>query len=644
MNIKEKTLGEGPVSEVVDKGASHLAGLGKGVLLAGEQEVLWVSGKTRVAARFPAGAERSRLLGMGRVDADGTRWLLCDESGRLWLLSCALAQGAVARLQLQDMGRAAPACSISYLDNGVVFLGSAMADSQVVRLLADPDAETGNCFETLELQANLAPILDFACVDLEGQGQDQVVACCGALRDGTLRIIRNGIGVNLEAELPLPNVTGVWSMRSSSTGEYDKFLCVSFASQTVFLALEEGEEDLAELGDCGALVTDARTLFCATTVGDQLLQVHAGGVLLVDAASLALRDQWQPPEGRQITVCCAAALPRGQLCLAIGGTTLVYLRVEGMALRQVGASVALAHEVSCLDMTPLAGGEEATVVAAGFWGAPHVSLLELPGLAPVLSEPLLAGSVVPRSVRLANLDGQPRLLVGLGDGRLIHFRLASRQLVERKSVPLGTRAVLLSPFVGASGATSIFVGCDRPAVIYSGARKLLTSSVNQKNVSFMAGFHTRQFPHCLALATGEALVVGRLQSLQKLHVDTVRLGEMARRLVYHTPARAFVVGSTSGNVMGRDPEPVQSQLRLLDQVTMERLDVFGLERGEQLCSLVSAQLGPAGEWFVAAGTAFVNVGEPEPSQGRMLLFQAQRSDQQDLKLRLVSARSVNGAV
>lgn len=570
IGIKEKMLTEGPISDSsMDKGASHLATLGKGVLVAGEVEVVWISGKTKVSVRFPSN-ERSRLLSIGRIDADGSRWLLSDEGGHLWLLSCALAQGTVTRMQLQDLGSAVGAKSISYLDNGVVFLGSAMGDSLVIRLLTEPDAETGNMFEVLEIQANLAPILDFACVDLEGQGQDQVVACCGALKEGTLRIIRNGIGVNMEAELPLPNITGVWSMRSSSAAEFDKFLCVSFASQTVFLAMED-DEDLAELQDCGGLVVDSRTLLCATTVGDQLLQVHAGGVLLVQASTLSLCDQWQPPEGRQVTVCCASALPRGQLALAVGGTMLVYLRVEGMSLKQV-SSITVHHEIACMDMSPLVPGEEASVLALGFWSEHSVSLLELPSLKTVFSEPLMAGSVVPRSVRLANLDGQPRVLVGLGDGRLVHYRLlASHELVERKTVPLGTKAVLLTPFTSAGGASSIFVGCDRPAVIYSGARKLLTSNVNQKNVSFVTSFHTAQFPHCLAMATGDAMVVGRLQSLQKLHVDTVRLGgEMARRLAHHAPAKAFAIGTTSGNIMGRDPGPVASQLRLLDQVLLRK--------------------------------------------------------------------------
>jgi DNA damage-binding protein 1 len=99
VSIKEKSLSEGPIADVMDKGASHLDSLGKGVLVGGELEVVWISGKTRVSAKFPS-SERSRLLAMGRLDADGSRWLLSDESGHLWLLACTLAQGMVTRMQV----------------------------------------------------------------------------------------------------------------------------------------------------------------------------------------------------------------------------------------------------------------------------------------------------------------------------------------------------------------------------------------------------------------------------------------------------------------------------------------------------------------------------------------------------------------
>jgi DNA damage-binding protein 1 len=93
--------------------------------------VAWVCGKTVVATRFP-GEQRARLTAAARVDADGSRWLLGDESGRLWLLAATgAASGAVTRLAREELGTPVAASALSYLDNGVVFVGSALGDSQV---------------------------------------------------------------------------------------------------------------------------------------------------------------------------------------------------------------------------------------------------------------------------------------------------------------------------------------------------------------------------------------------------------------------------------------------------------------------------------------------------------------------------------
>lgn len=66
---------------------------------------------------------------------------------------------------------------------------------QLVKLNVQPDVK-GSYVEVLERYVNLGPIVDFCVVDLERQGQGQVVTCSGAFKDGSLRVVRNGIGIN----------------------------------------------------------------------------------------------------------------------------------------------------------------------------------------------------------------------------------------------------------------------------------------------------------------------------------------------------------------------------------------------------------------------------------------------------------------
>lgn len=68
--------------------------------------------------------------------------------------------------------------SITYLDNGVLFIGSRLGDSQLIKLNKIPD-ENGSYVSVMETFTNLAPIIDMVVVDLERQGQGQLVTCSG---------------------------------------------------------------------------------------------------------------------------------------------------------------------------------------------------------------------------------------------------------------------------------------------------------------------------------------------------------------------------------------------------------------------------------------------------------------------------------
>ena len=60
----------------------------------------------------------------------------------------------------------------------------------------------------METFTNLGPIVDMCVVDLERQGQGQLVTCSGAYKEGSLRIIRNGIGIHEHATIDLPGIKG----------------------------------------------------------------------------------------------------------------------------------------------------------------------------------------------------------------------------------------------------------------------------------------------------------------------------------------------------------------------------------------------------------------------------------------------------
>lgn len=76
----------------------------------------------------------------------------------------------------------------------------------------------------------------------------QVVMCSGVMSDGSLRIVRNGIGMIEQASVELPGIKGMWALRASAMDAFDKYLVLSFVGETRILAINEDDElDEAEL-------------------------------------------------------------------------------------------------------------------------------------------------------------------------------------------------------------------------------------------------------------------------------------------------------------------------------------------------------------------------------------------------------------
>jgi len=83
---------------------------------------------------------------------------------------------------VQRVGQTSVASALAYLDSGVVFVGSGLGDSMLVRLQSGEDG-----LEVLDTMANLGPIVDFACGDqgllvCGGGGVKQVRGRCPCCR------------------------------------------------------------------------------------------------------------------------------------------------------------------------------------------------------------------------------------------------------------------------------------------------------------------------------------------------------------------------------------------------------------------------------------------------------------------------------
>ncbi|CAM9860641.1 unnamed protein product [Discosporangium mesarthrocarpum] len=641
VSVRDKELVPGPWAQPnVEHNASELIPVPEplgGVLILGHQTICYHSGKSFKTIPI----QNTKMCAYGWVDTDGSRLLIGDHFGGLHVVILTVDESgaSVATAHVEALGETSSASTISYLDNGVVFIGSAFGDSQLIKLNPEKNAE-GTYIEVLETYDNLGPIIDMCVADLDRQGQGQAVTCCGCNKDGSLHVIRNGIGINEQATTELAGIKGMWSLRGSTTSYHDKYLVQAFISETRILAIEEdedGDNQLAEVEIPG--FQPGGTIFCGTVLDDMAVQVTEKGVALVSCQTLQNLHCWTPPVGLNITV---AAGNLSWVVLACGGGNLVLLRVDASSQKLVeDAHVKLENEIACLSLNPqnnqspmeldtegamqvdgVLGGGDATksaeldaLVAVGMWTDMTVRLLALPSMEEMAKQSL-GESTQARSVMMATLGDVHYLFVGLGDGHVISSPIdlsgGKPALGQSKKTALGTQPIGLACFRN-NGAACVFVSSDRPTVIYSSGGKLLFANVNMSEVNSVCSFDSSQLPDCLALASESCLTIGTIDDIQKLHMQKFKLGESPKRIAHHEKGRVFGIVTTRYHVVeNSDEEEEHNFIIFLDDTNFEEVFRHALDPFEMGCSLVSCTFSNDPKAYLVVGTAYVN-DEVRPS-------------------------------
>uniref|UniRef100_A0A3B3Q386 DNA damage-binding protein 1 n=1 Tax=Paramormyrops kingsleyae TaxID=1676925 RepID=A0A3B3Q386_9TELE len=675
VSLREKEFNKGPwKQENVEAEASMVIPVPEpfgGAIIIGQESITYHNGDKYLAIAPPT-IKQSTIVCHNRVDPNGSRYLLGDMEGRLFMLLLEkeeLMDGAVVLkdLRVELLGETSIAECLTYLDNGVVFVGSRLGDSQLVKLNVDSN-DQGSYVAVMETFTNLGPIVDMCVVDLERQGQGQLVTCSGAFKEGSLRIIRNGIGIHEHASIDLPGIKGLWPLRSVAGRETDDMLVLSFVGQTRVLMLSGEEVEETELP---GFVDNQQTFYCGNVAHQQLIQITSGSVRLVLQNTKALVSEWKEPQGRNISV---AACNSTQVVLAVG-RVLYYLEIHSGELKQI-SSTEMEHEVACLDITPLGEGADSPLCAVGLWTDISARILKLPNFTTMHKE-MLGGEIIPRSILMTTFEGCHYLLCALGDGALFYFGLDLQTgvLSERKKVTLGTQPTVLRTFRSLS-TSNVFACSDRPTVIYSSNHKLVFSNVNLKEVNYMCPLNSEGYPDSLALANNSTLTIGTIDEIQKLHIRTVPLYESPRRICYQEVSQCFGVlssrvemqdasgatspvrpsastqalsssvsssklfpSSTSPHETSFGEEVEVHSLLVVDQHTFEVLHAHQFLQSEYALSMVSCRLGKDPAVYFVVGTAMVYPEEAEPKQGRIIVFHYT-----DGKLQTVAEKEVKGAV
>ena len=94
-------------------------------------------------------------------------------------------------------------------------------------------------------------------------------------------------------------------------------------------------------------------------------------------------------------------------------------------------------------------------------------------------------------------------------------------------------------------------------------------------------------------------------------------GESPKRIAHYPSAHVFAVLTSKFSLNESGEEEEESTVRFMDDLSLEDVAQYKLQPTEMPCSVVACTFGQDPREFLVVGTAFCNVDEPEPKEGKL---------------------------
>lgn len=543
-------LKNGPFSmHKLEHGTNIILSDGADLVCCVGESTLYVKSSTINQTEYPLSVP---TLFNSKTQLPSGDWILGDDYGLFYRITC--APKPVIKT-LPNMNNSIPAVLVALQSE--LFIGSHYADSQLLKFPS---------FEVVDTKTNIGPISDILVEPPLGSGASSLITASGAYRNGSLRLIKYGVGVAATAELEIPGIRGIWGIDELA------IIVISFVDSYIVLQVADDGE-FAQIG-----------------AGDEAV-IYACS--LQRKLALVLKNQVKIDE---------TSLPVSNISLAKHYKDKLYVLSD--KLQVYSANLQLLNEMQFAEISAFDVAMD--VIVIGFWDSKlWVGDLNFKQI----RDEKVEG--VPSSILLTKVNTESSLLIGMTDGTLLTY-VYDTTLSSKKQSTLGTSPVTLHPFQTKQG-TNVFAVSDRPTIIYATRSKLSFSGVNIPSCEYFTSFKNNALQSTLIIATNTGLTIGDTDDIQRLQFKTVPLGELARRLVLSNGyicalTMSLEVEETTGHELQR------SHVRVYDHDTLELRAEWGLMDNEMCQSMCTYNDE------LVVGTSIQDDNEDECHRGRILIF------------------------
>eukprot|EP00736_Rhodelphis_marinus_P009852 Rmarinus@m.3227 len=351
---------------------------------------------------------------------------------------------------------------------------------------------------------SVSPVTSAKWMDLANEGNPQLYTLCGRAKRSTLRALRHGLAVQEMAVSELPgHPTAVWTVKTSASEEYDRYLIVSFSNGTLVLSVGETVE---EVTDSGFLVTSP-TLGVTLLGQNALVQVHPNGIRHIQADQRI--SEWKTPGKMTITKC---AVNNRQVVVALSEGELIYFELDSNGNLSEVEKKELGGEVACLALGPIPQRRVRSryLAVADYNQTVKIFSLDPSDCMQVLSMQALAD--VAESACLSHLgettENAPLYLnVGLRNGLLMRTTVdpVTGQLSDTRTRFLGTKPVRLFDMVLSPGTHGLLALSSRPWLCYRHLRRITVTPLSYSMLEYASPFNSEQCAHGIVAVAKDML-------------------------------------------------------------------------------------------------------------------------------------------
>uniref|UniRef100_A0A5S6Q394 DNA damage-binding protein 1 n=1 Tax=Trichuris muris TaxID=70415 RepID=A0A5S6Q394_TRIMR len=652
-----------------------------GIIVVGQESVIFVRENTTHSITLECRPLPGLFCCYG-VIKPGCMYVIGDTNGHIYSLTANPTGNDVKGLKMKYLCEVSRPQTLTYLGDGILFVGSEVNDSMLIRVPALCGYKFGPV-SSLLTYPNIAPIVDMIRFSVDPAFEEpSFLACSGHGKDGSLRLIRAGLDTHELARIPISDATDAWCVSCAIRRKLEQTLLIVsfiFGTKTFYLNGERFDEVVI-----GAIPNRERTRLVSSyrcLNSSRIILVTTEAVRMIDAQNDGLlMSKWTSSKHRHIDV-AAANTNTGHVVVCYG-RHLCVLRCDDRYIMPI-AEKTLPQDASCADISNFDGTSE-EICAIGQWRNDSVILLNPLSLAVLGVYPT---QCVPRSLQFCLMDGKARLFISTSN-RYVTVLLVDQQngsfKMEKTFGELPDCPTMKA--VKICGKAAVFACCNQPFVLYLRKGRLVVRRALIGPTSSISAISVDAFRDSFLFCLKDKLSINRLGELSDVHFRKIALGETPIRLCHQpetrtvgvctdkeiTASRGTVqsnaltsVGNVAKCQLNATPFPKhlikaelqfqsseetnrENHLLIFDQDSFEVLVCYKMSPNEQCCSVLSCQLANDSNVYYIVGTALIMHGQMEATIGRLMVFtvgcQPKNEEKgREVDLDLVHEKTVNGA-